>query len=313
MNFKHSIALLSLLLAAPFAQADVSRFYHTDYDLNLQPDDPTYDKPLADAALVIDSFGLGHVSIEAIVQPASDNAAFDGGKLMYLPRNMEFTNDFSLNPIMKGLIDIESVFSHEYGHAVFDQVAVKALPLYSQIIAIKMKQSEIDLKILHEQPSPAIRNELHAQQKALDGELIKMPPVLHLYILSLPYNELFADVIAVYQMQDKSAIYKALDNPNVKHHQFGPDALDARDFAADNKLEGWSDNSPHGMFGPVRSYLGRDECWPKTQEERSHKLKAFAEIILKDIKERFEAGATAAEPSFNAALIQKLAPVCAAK
>lgn len=313
IDLKHTLTLISLLIGASFAQADVSHFYHTDYDLNIRPGDPDYDKNLADAALDIDSFGLAPVSIEAIVQPASDNASFDGGKLMYLPRNMEFYNGFGLNPYMKGLIDIESVFAHEYGHAVFDQVALKALPVYSSIRAIKLQQSAIDLRILRERPSKEVIALLREQQKALDAQLINSPETKRLYILSLPYNELFADVIAVYHMQRKSAIFEALDNPNIKHNYLQPHPLACRDFDADNAVEGWSDRTPHGMFGPVRTYLGKELCWPKTQEERSRKLKKLAEILMKDIQERYENGATEALPSFNAELIQKLAPVCEAQ
>ncbi len=313
MNFKYAIPLLSLLLTASFAQADVTHFYHTDYDFNEKSDDPSYDQPLIDAANDIDSYGLAQVSIEAIVLPASDNASFDGGKLMYLPRNMEFTNGFGLNPFMKGLIEIESVFSHEYGHAVFDQIAVAAIPLYSEINKIKNQESDIDLKILHEHPAFAVRTQLHDQQKALDKKLIDSPELKRLYILSLPYNELYADIIAVYHTQDRSAVFSALDNPNIRHSYLEPHPLACRDFAADNKVEGWSDRTPHGMFGPVRTYLGQENCWPKNQEERRHKLKMIGDILLKDIKERFEAKATEADPSFNAALIQKLVPACNVK
>lgn len=313
MNYKYAVTLLSMLLTASLASADVTHFYHTDYDFNEKPNDPAYNQPLIDAANDIDSYGLAQVSIEAIVLPASDNASFDGGKLMYLPRTMEFTNGFGLNPYMKGLIEIESVFSHEYGHAVFDQIAVAAIPLYSEINKIKNQISDIDLKILREHPSKAVTAQLHDQQKALDKKIIDTPELKRLYILSLPYNELYADVIAVYHTQDRSAVFTALDNPNVQHNSLAPHPLACRDFAADNKVEGWSDRTPHGLFGPARTFLGQESCWPKTQEERSRKLKMIGDIILKEIKEKFEAKVTAADPSFNAALIQKLAPVCDVK
>lgn len=313
MEFKHALLLLSLFLGALSAEADVSRFYHTDYDLNIKPDDPEYNKPLAEAALAIDRYGLAQVSIEAIVLPASDNASFDGGRLMYLPRNMEFTNSMGLNPYMKGLIDIEAVFSHEYGHAVFDQIAMKAIPLYSSINEIKTQESRIDLKILNERPSQAVIAQLHEQQKALDKQIINSPELKRLYILSLPYNELYADVIAVYSMQDRSAIFNALDNPNIRFGYGQQHPLACRDFAADNKAEGWSDFTPHGLFGPVRSYLGQEQCWPKTQQEQAAKLKLLGAILLKDIQDKFDAKFTEASPSFNADLIQKLAPVCNAK
>ena len=278
MNYKYAVTLLSMLLTASLASADVTHFYHTDYDFNEKPNDPAYNQPLIDAANDIDSYGLAQVSIEAIVLPASDNASFDGGKLMYLPRTMEFTNGFGLNPYMKGLIE-------------------------NQI-------SDIDLKILREHPSKAVTAQLHDQQKALDKKIIDTPELKRLYILSLPYNELYADVIAVYHTQDRSAVFTALDNPNVQHNSLAPHPLACRDFAADNKVEGWSDRTPHGLFGPARTFLGQESCWPKTQEERSRKLKMIGDIILKEIKEKFEAKVTEADPSFNAALIQKLAPVC---
>jgi hypothetical protein len=307
---QHTLMLLSFILGASLARADISRFYHTDYELNIKPDDPAYNKPLADAAIDIDSFGLAEVSIEAIVQPASDNASFDGGKLMYLPRNMEFTNSFGLNPYMKSLFDIEAVFSHEYGHAVFDQIATKSIADYKLIRAIKLQQSAIDLRILHERPSKEVLAQLREQQKALDNQLLNSPNTKRLYILSLPYNELFADVIAVYHTHDKSAIFDALDNPNIQHNYSQPHPLASRDFNANNAVEGWTDRTPHGMFGPIRTFLGQESCWPKTQEERSLKLKVLSEILMKDIQERYDAGSTEALPAFNVELIQKLAPVC---
>lgn len=294
--------------------AAVDRIYHTNFDSTLTADDPDFNRVLIKTIQEIDQYGIVDVTVNIVVQPVSNNAAFDGGKIVFIPRAMEFYNNYGADPYRKSSFDIQSVFIHEYGHAIFDAYILKNIPEYEKISRIQNQISDIHMRILNEQPSRQEITRLSAEQKRLEKQIVDDPQLYRLYMLMLPYNELFADVLAVYAMEDKSAIFQALYNPHVMdaHHSGALEELQARDFSLNHAVEGWKHNTPHSLFGPVRSFLGQDSCWPKTQEQKIQKLKHIISLISDEIKTRFHDPSDNGknEPEQNTALLQKLAPVC---
>lgn len=292
------------------AQATVSDIYHTDFALNIKVDDPDFNRGIFEVVQKIDEYKLSDISIKVVALPASDNAAYDGGGLIYIPRQMQLTNQYGSDPVFKSRFDIDAVFAHEYGHAVFDEYLRTHFVEYSDISQIYKDISNLDLKKLTEKLTDQEKKDLTVTTSDLNKKILDNPELLRLYNIILPYNELFADTIAVYYADYKSAIFQALLNPNLRPDQKAEyDYVLVRDFATAHDVTNWSNTSPHGLFGPVRSVLGQDTCWPKTLQQKSKNLESLLELIVNEIKIKYfsKSSVTVAD---NLTLIKNLQKIC---
>jgi hypothetical protein len=111
--------------------------------------------------------------------------------------------------------------AHEYGHVIF---------AYNSSIWAKIQSSQHKLS-----------------QKEID-ELSKI------YDVDTPYNEFFADLMAVLVFRDGQAVYKAISSDEFVAN----DPEHFYDFEYPRQVQGWTQDEPHRLLDPTRYFCGRN-------------------------------------------------------
>lgn len=267
------------------AHAGLSGFYMLGNDGKLKPTEPDYARQFTDELTHIDSYGLAHGNVDIIISGfGSDEAASDYGHIVSLPRQLALEGEFG-NMTYKYMNDLVSVFSHEYGHFIFGELTKAKVPEFAQLNQIGNRISELTLQIVkNPDMSDAQVQTIQNQIKAQYDRIYKDPLMLRVAQTSIPYSELFADTVAVYSSDSKSVIYNALWYPHM--HGSLEDYVRARDFGVARDPATWTQDEAHVMFSPLRSKIGSEECWPKTDLERSTKLRQLSDLMIDDIKSK---------------------------
>ncbi|MGZ3690096.1 MAG: hypothetical protein ACXVAX_01245 [Pseudobdellovibrio sp.] len=303
------IALI-LTLSCVLAQAKIRNFYTLSPTGQLTANEPEFDADVIKMTEAIDKLGLAEINLDIVISPEGDNASFDTGHIIDMPRTMRFANEFDADPVYKTTVDALAVYAHEYGHSIFDNSITQIIPEYGEVRRIKYEMSDLTLKPFKENLTPAQLAETKQKIQQLEQSIKDNKELLRIMGLTMAYHELFADTVAVFVTQSKSAIYEALYNPNIPIWKKNELAyVEARDFAQAHDVDTWTDNSPHNLFGPLRSQIGKDECWPKSPAEAADKLKFLARILTDDMKAK-NASKTFAEIIDNKKLIEKYKEVC---
>lgn len=194
--------------------------------------------------------GLDNISIEKFDEPSrTDNQPSEG-----------FLNGS------------KATYIHEYAHTIIAENMenfVEALAGYSnlrqQARMVFGRIYQIDTEIVMLKQSKDFKdNDLNALAKMemLYVERASLSVSANEIVLALrsiinvtvPYEELLADLAAVLTIRDLSAMEKSL----AILHAFNKTGIDnhIRDFSASYEVDSWFDSSIHLMFSPVRSYLG---------------------------------------------------------
>lgn len=303
------LALAGSLLGAA-AHAEVVSFNTVDYAGKLTAEEPDFNKDIAGVAKSIDAWKLADVKINAIITPNGDNASFDYGNIVYIPRSMQFSNEWGADTVYKSTVDILAVFAHEYGHSVFDNHLGKAIPLHNELKKIKAEISDLGIKSIRSPLNDDQLKEIAAQIKAKEKSITDNKKFLDVMWLTMPYGELFADTVAVFETQNKAAIFNALFNPNIpRFRNSSYDYVASRDFGVPHDINTWSIDEEHALFAPLRSVIGSEQCWPTTEAARAQKLKQLSALLISDILEKQKAGKKARVED-NRALMKKYQELC---
>lgn len=300
------LLFLFISLLASNVIAAIDKFFTINAKGRIVSDEPEFIKEILDTTEKIDSYKISKVNISVVIMPENDNASFDSGRIVEIPRTMVIYNHFRTNPSYKTTGDSLAVYAHEYGHAVFDVHISRLIPEYAKIKKIMREISMLSLRPLTENMTQEQVESNNAKIKKLRENLKSDKEALRLIKLTLPYHELFADTIAVFAFNSKNAIHKALyynDYGSMRYAgSFGPSGIgfpiDAynphdpnkniigRDFNVFYDVDSWTNGTEHTLFGPLRSVIGSDECWPNTESERADKLKVLLKILLSDMVEK---------------------------
>ena len=311
MSFLHKkiiSALLATFIATGAAQAGITKFFTINKEGRLIADEPDFNKDILQITNTIDSYKISNVSVNVVIKPESDNASFDSGSIVEIPRTMVMYNHLRTNPDYKTTMDALAVYAHEYGHAVFDAHITAAIPAYDEMKRIKREISMRSLRPFNERLTAEQGLANQKKIKELSDSLLANKEILRLSRLTLPYHEVFADTIAVFVFNEKAAIYQALYYDDIGDHDngfgggfggggFGPPMgqynphdpnrnIVGRDFSVVHDINTWSNNSEHSLFSPLRSVIGSDQCWPTNDADRAAKLKELLKILLADLVEK---------------------------
>ena len=320
--------LFSFLFLMHFAgHAGVSRFYTVDrYGLPVA-DEPEFIKEITDITSQIDALRISSVNVSVIIKPESDNASFDSGSVIEIPRTMVLYNHMQTQPSYKTTEDALAVYAHEYGHAVFDAHIVSIVPEYAKLKQQKQDISNLSVSVFQKNMTEEQIKVLKNQVSTLEKQLLADKELVRASRLTLPYHEVFADTIAVFVFNNKSAIYEALyyeepyepgigggfhlpgfgggvANPHDPNRH-----IVGRDFSRIHNVNEWKNNSEHGLFSPLRSVIGSDECWPRNTAEQQVRLKHLLQLLLKKIKKHNE-DKTFPEINENIELINEYRKAC---
>jgi uncharacterized surface protein with fasciclin (FAS1) repeats len=302
--------MAAVLVVGLSARAEIANFYSIGNDGKLAPNEPEFQKDVTEITANVDSLKLATVKINVIVIPTGSNASFDNGHNIETPRQMGFTGDWGGDMTFKSTVDDLNVYAHEYGHAVFDTYIAAAIPKYLDVKKIYNAMSDIEVKPYQMQMTP---EQVKANQKQYDNlvETLKnSKELLQIVSLTLPYHEVFADTIAVFNANSKNAISEALYNPLAKFYdQAAKISWQGRDFGSKHDLETWEQDEAHLLFSPLRSQIGLDECWPKDKADQARKLKFLAQILTEQMKKMYAAHKSPVIAD-NKELIEKYKTIC---
>lgn len=288
--FKKSLVSAVLILCVQSSWASVGSFYTLDSMGKITANTPSFVQSLTSVVADIDQYNLAHVNANLIVSGASAPSA-DYGSVIYIPHQLTMDGEYGAVH-EKPLVDLLAVFAHEYGHLVFGQMLAKEIPSFANLKKVGDRISALSLSLTDANLTQDKKNQIQAQIKAEYDIIYKTPEMLQVAQVVSPYNELFADVIAVFNMQSKSAIYYALSYPNMPYGY--ENYVMARDFGIMNDPDKWSQTEEHVLFSPLRSVIGSEDCWPRTLQEQKTQLNILAALLLKDIKSKLSSNTKAA-------------------
>ena len=268
------------------ARAEIINFYTTTLDGKIKANEPDFDEEVTSITTAVDNLGVAKVHVNIIIVPTSDNASFDSGHNVEIPRTMEFaSSDWGGEPIYKTTIDALSVYAHEYGHAVFDTYISAGIPAYSEIKRIRNAMSDLEVAALKENLSADDLAKIKKQSKDLYDSMINNKELMRLNGVTMAYHEVFADTVAVFVTNDKTSISEALFNPAVPiWNSNAKEGWESRDFSRPRDPDKWTSDEVHMLFSPLRSTIGSDACWPKDNADKTKKLKFLAQILMDDMK-----------------------------
>lgn len=198
-----------------------------------------------------------------------NNASFDLGHTIQLPYRMVFPGQYGKEYSMPRSSVITTA-AHEYGHAIFHERMKKEFSKQFSVIFEKLDA----LSDLKERSAKSEATE--KEYIASFTELAVTPAYIEFNSKLTAYSEFYADVLAVFLEQNKSAMLNALYYDAMDDQEYN--YLKMRDFSSEpaarynNFLA-----EDHAKLAYVRSYVGAS-LWPEVNEE-----KAYAEKILNAI------------------------------
>jgi hypothetical protein len=159
----------------------------------------------------------------------------------------------------------ETPLVHEYGHAIFAANFSRHSKIWADVMANNtgFRKSQFT--------SPAIYMvETLGLNRAKELSQAFMP----LWIRSLAYQELFADLVAV----------AYLNNPSAIKTSPGGEAIESREFLGDAFTANWSNTDHHGLFEPTRKFLwARYFSKAKNQDNKAEMLATVYNTLAEEI------------------------------
>lgn len=198
-------------------------------------------------------------------------------------------------------------FSHEYGHAVFyANAAVSSQPwgnvmttafesffqINKELLALVRKGRQIRLRQEKSKPEKAKRLEellrkLREEDQKATAELkASMTRLYKIKEVVIPYEEFFADLVAVIHFNNPRAIRDSLRNLQKDN---SAESTLGRDFSERFPLWKWeSEKSEHLFFSPLRSFLWKYYFSnPVYNGRHPWLLRQIFEVFEQDIQNRF--------------------------
>lgn len=221
------------------------------------------------------------MAVNIITKTSFDNASFDGGSIIEVPEQFIFHNAYE-QEYSSSLAATLVVVAHEYGHALLQKKLERTLmadfPEYAGFILARQEISRLQLEnTLH--PSPELAESLSRKIT----ETTNNQNFIRFIQLTTGYSELFADVVAVYYKNDKSAMLKALYYDQMSTLEF--QNAQTRDFDTifDSRFDKFM-TDPHGFFAYTRTYIGKN-LWPLNEAKKKTMLIKLSDAIVSEIRQ----------------------------
>lgn len=221
--------------------------------------------------------------VNLFIQQEYPNASFDMGSIIRIPLTLTFSGKYGMT-YRGSYFASHTILAHEYGHAIFAN-KMKKYDFYNKIQALSMKASNLEINIqeAYAKGNPGgitdhyfnLLSKINKQRRE-DKELQATARITR------AYNELFADVVAVAVLNNKSAITNALFYNEMSDNRY--EFVLARQFS-NNYLDM---NGPymfeeHTMFAPTRQFIG-ENLWPITDKEKTELIEKVFQASVIEIK-----------------------------
>lgn len=266
--------------------------------------DCRYVTNVEDMIIGVQKFSEEKVPVNLFVQHIFDNASFDGGTIIQVPERLIFTSEFGQEYPTTVVANLATV-AHEYGHALLEKKLenelLKQFPQYAGFIPLSQEISALKIAALKNPDSKDIQQELEVKNK----ELLANKNFILFARLTTGYSELYADVVANYHLDDKSAIFSALYYDEMNDRAFK--MVQTRDFNTE-----FTDRhkvfmtEEHGYFAYTRTYIGKN-LWPKNLNEKKVMLKKIGDAIVEEVRSLLTKGSDLPDyETANKLLIERL-------
>jgi hypothetical protein len=235
----------------------------------------------------IQKYSEERVPVNLFVQHSFDNASFDGGSIIEVPEQLIFLSPYG-QEFPADLVANLATVAHEYGHALlekkFENALLKQFPKHAGFIKAQQEISKLKIQVL-EKPTSL---ELQKQLKEKNAALLANKNFIRFSKLTTAYSELYADVVAVYQYNEKGAIFKALYYDEMNDQQYR--MVQTRDFDTEF-TERYSSfmTEEHGHFALTRTYIGKN-LWPTNNAQKKVMLKKIGDAIVEEVRLMLQKG-----------------------
>lgn len=209
------------------------------------------------------------------LMPEFDNASYDNGTMIKIPIKF-YSLDLNDNKVFKEQKDLDAIILHEYGHAVLASYLVNNWDGFRNYSSSGHRISELEQQNLVS-PSKEIQEKIDYERKALMSSRS-----MRTFTKAItPYQELFADILSTFELNDKDAILNAIttlnDTPDNYLLYLG------RSFSNRELDLGKLSAFPHSYFYKTRQFIGLN-LWPINELDKKEKLKKLIKIIQEELE-----------------------------
>lgn len=232
--------------------------------------------------------------VTLVIGGPMDNASFDNGHIIQVPYRMVFYGDYGTEyPVPINSLMISA--SHEYGHAIFQEYLKKSLPQFADLFAAFNARSDKKLVLLRGGKDDSLME---------DAKRLAETAEYKAFYKLTPYSEFYADVLAVFIHNDKSAMLRALYYPQMSPFQYN--YIRMRDFEGEPDPR-WSSlmYEEHSKLAYVRSYVGKS-MWPENRAEARTRAGQIVNAILNVVQINLAQGNDPDVQDANNQLIEEL-------
>lgn len=207
-----------------------------------------------------------------------DNASYDNGSLIKVPVHFYSLTQNNLIEY-KDQRDLDAIILHEYGHAILANELAKSWEGFNFYNRLGHKISDLKQQAFIKD-SERLQKQIKRAEKDLMG-----PRAMRTFTKAItPFQELFADVLSTFIMNNKSAITHAIETSD--DNEMITQIYRTRDFnQVEVDLIGPMINS-HGHFYKVRQFIG-NSFWPKNLMDRKEKLNILLRLFSQEIQNAF--------------------------
>ncbi len=230
--------------------------------------------------LNVQQFSEQKVSLSLMVQPRFDNASFDGGTIIEVPQELVFQGQYGQE--YPAMLDSNlATVAHEYGHALLEKKM--ELELGGDFPALKtmvQKEQEISALKIAVLVGPTETNQALLADKV--KALMNDPFYIRWANITTGLSELYADVVAVYNDNDKGAIMNALYYDQMSNQDYL--YVKTRDF--DTEFDSRYDrfmSEAHAYYALTRNYIGKN-LWPTNTKQKQVMLKKIGDAIVAEVR-----------------------------
>lgn len=205
-----------------------------------------------------------------------DNASYDNGSLIKIPLRFYSVNK-NKEKIYKNQKDLDAIIFHEYGHAVLAQHLAKKWDTFTYYNHLGHQISSLKQKLFLDENNEKLKKSL----KEAEEEFIYRRSMRTFTRTIIPYQELYADILSTFMLNDKKAIMNSIKTDHdseklellYRARDFTRSSLDLEELAFE----------PHAYFYKVRQHIG-DNLWPEDETSRNIVLHKILYLLAEEIE-----------------------------
>ncbi len=227
-------------------------------------------------------------------------ASFDVGMTLEIYQRFMLSTEYGQTRY-RTVVDNMAVIAHEYGHALFAEALSARFSAYRDFFLPMREFSRERMRLLMDGGTPEQLADVQSRQRVHQAS----PENRGLFRESAPYQELYADVVAVYDQGYPEAITSALYRDDLGDQEMN--GVFARSFTPSSTfhIHRYNSTEEHTFYWRVRRFIG-EKLWPTSPAQKETYLALVTEALLDDLEALREGKLPATPEGRNDALIARL-------